>query len=113
MNEPLVAAEEADKQNIATRVECVLVSHSIVVEAAVVAIQSPSKGSALSAFVRLKDGVSGSNELRMELAEYVRDLIGPSGVPEAIYFGSGLPRTRSGKIMRDLLTEMASTARGR
>jgi acetyl-CoA synthetase len=65
------------------------------------------KGQALYAFVTLKDGVPESDELKTELALHVRKEIGAIAVPDKIQFAPGLPKTRSGKIMRRILRKIA------
>jgi acetyl-CoA synthetase len=65
------------------------------------------KGQALYAFVTLKDGIPESEELKKELAQHVRKEIGAIAVPDKIQFAPGLPKTRSGKIMRRILRKIA------
>ena len=65
------------------------------------------KGQALYAFVTLKDGIAESEELKKELAAHVRKEIGAIAVPDKIQFAPGLPKTRSGKIMRRILRKIA------
>ncbi len=89
-------------------VESALVSHAKVAEAAVVAIPHDVKGQGLCAFVTLIDEQQGSEALRSELLLQVRKEIGPIAVPEKIVFAKGLPKTRSGKIMRRILRKIAS-----
>jgi acetyl-CoA synthetase len=88
-------------------VESALVSHEKVAEAAVAPMPHDIKGQALYAFVTLKDGVAESEELKKELAAHVRKEIGAIAVPEKIQFAPGLPKTRSGKIMRRILRKIA------
>jgi len=88
-------------------VESALVSHSKVAEAAVAPMPHEIKGQALYAFVTLKDGVVESEELKQELAAHVRKEIGAIAVPDKIQFAPGLPKTRSGKIMRRILRKIA------
>jgi acyl-coenzyme A synthetase/AMP-(fatty) acid ligase len=64
-------------------------------------------GQALSAFITLREGVAESEELKTALTHRVQEEIGPFGIPEKFYFGPSLPRTRSGRIMRDIIQEMA------
>ena len=90
--------------------ESAFVSHPAVAEAAVTSKPDPVKGEAIVAFVTLKSGVEASEELRKELREWIRKVIGPVATPEAIYFVSKLPKTRSGKIMRRLLKAVVSGA---
>jgi len=88
-------------------VESALVSHDKVAEAAVAPMPHEIKGQALYAFVTLKDGVAESEELKLELAAHVRVQIGAIAVPDKIQFAPGLPKTRSGKIMRRILRKIA------
>jgi acetyl-CoA synthetase len=88
-------------------VESALVSHGKVAEAAVVPIPHEIKGQALYAFVTVKGGVQESEELKGDLVKHVRKEIGAIAVPEAIQFAPGLPKTRSGKIMRRILRKIA------
>lgn len=88
-------------------VESALVSHPNVAEAAVAPMPHDIKGQSLYAFVTLKDGVPDSEELKKELALHVRKEIGPIAVPDKIQFAPGLPKTRSGKIMRRILRKIA------
>jgi len=88
-------------------VESALVSHGKVAEAAVVPIPHEIKGQALYAFVTVKGGVKESEELKGDLVKHVRKEIGAIAVPEAIQFAPGLPKTRSGKIMRRILRKIA------
>jgi acetyl-CoA synthetase len=88
-------------------VESALVSHPLVAEAAVVGRPDDLKGSAIVAFVSLEGGREGSDELRKELRDHVAKEIGPIAKPDDIRFTDVLPKTRSGKIMRRLLREIA------
>jgi acetyl-CoA synthetase len=88
-------------------VESALVSHEKVAEAAVTPIPHAIKGQGLYAFVTLKHGVPESEELKKELIAHVRKEIGAIAAPEAIQFAPGLPKTRSGKIMRRILRKIA------
>ena len=88
-------------------VESALVSHAKVAEAAVAPMPHDIKGQGLYAFITLKDGVAPSEELKEELALHVRKEIGPIAVPDKIQFAPGLPKTRSGKIMRRILRKIA------
>ncbi len=87
--------------------ESALVSHPKVAEAAVAPMPHDIKGQALYAFVTLKDGVAESDELKKELALHVRKEIGAIAVPDKLQFAPGLPKTRSGKIMRRILRKIA------
>jgi len=77
-----------------------LISHPAVAESAVIGKSDPVKMEVPVAFVVLRPGVEGTDQLRKELANHVRTTIGPIAVPEAIYFVNKLPKTRSAKIMR-------------
>ncbi len=90
-------------------VESALVSYNTVAEAAVVGRPDEIKGSALVAFVTLKTGSTGSEEVKAALKEHVAKEIGSFAKPDDIHFTDALPKTRSGKIMRRLLRELAST----
>ena len=89
-------------------VESALVSHPKVAEAAVVGMPHNIKGQAIYAYVTLKVGAAKSDELKKELVAHVRKEIGPIATPDKIQFADGLPKTRSGKIMRRILTKIAS-----
>ena len=89
-------------------VESALVSNLKVAEAAVVGRPDELKGQALVAFVTLKSGVKATPEIRKELREHVGKEIGPVAKPDDIRFAEALPKTRSGKIMRRLLKQVAS-----
>jgi acetyl-CoA synthetase len=93
-------------------VESALVSHPKVAEAAVAPMPHEIKGQALYAFVTLKDGIFESEELKAELAAHVRKEIGAIAVPDKIQFAPGLPKTRSGKIMRRILRKIAENQTG-
>jgi acetyl-CoA synthetase len=88
-------------------VESALVSHAKVAEAAVAPMPHEIKGQGLYAFITLKDGVAPSEELKKELVTHVRKEIGPIAAPDKIQFAPGLPKTRSGKIMRRILRKIA------
>jgi acetyl-CoA synthetase len=89
-------------------VESALVSHEAVAEAAVVGKPDEIKGQAISAFVTLEGGRQGSDELKTELRAHVAKEIGALARPDDIRFTDTLPKTRSGKIMRRLLRELAA-----
>jgi acetyl-CoA synthetase len=89
-------------------IESALVSHEKVAEAAVVGMPHPVKGQAIYAYVTLKTGIEESDDLKKELRTHVRKEIGPIASPEVIQFASGLPKTRSGKIMRRILRKIAA-----
>ena len=88
-------------------VESALVSHHSVAEAAVVGVSHPIKGQALVAFVTLKEGVVVQGDLLEELREHVVTKIGAIARPETVILSGELPKTRSGKIMRRLLRDIA------
>jgi acetyl-CoA synthetase len=88
-------------------VESALVAHQKVAEAAVCPMPHDIKGQALYAFVTLKEGIPESEELKKELVAHVRKEIGPIATPDIIQFAEGLPKTRSGKIMRRILRKIA------
>lgn len=89
-------------------VESALVSHEAVAEAAVVGRPDDLKGQAIAAFVTLEGGRSGSDELKEALRAHVAKEIGSLAKPDDLRFTDALPKTRSGKIMRRLLREIAS-----
>lgn len=88
-------------------VESALVLHHAVAEAAVVGFPHDIKGQGIYAYVTLNAGEAPSEELRKELVAWVRKEIGPIAAPDAIQFAPGLPKTRSGKIMRRILRKIA------
>ncbi len=90
-------------------IESALVSHESVAEAAVVGRPDDLKGQAISAFVTLEGTHKGSDELKQELRNHVAKEIGSLAKPDDIRFTDTLPKTRSGKIMRRLLRELASS----
>jgi acetyl-CoA synthetase len=94
-----------------SEIESALVSHARVAEAAVVGRPDELKGQGVVAFVTLKSGVEASNELKSELREHVGVHIGAIAKPDEVRFAEALPKTRSGKIMRRLLKEIASGAK--
>jgi acetyl-CoA synthetase len=89
-------------------VESALVDHPSVAEAAVVGKPHEIKGQAIAAFVTVKDGVNATAELASELKRHVVTVIGPIARPDEILFAPDLPKTRSGKIMRRLLRDIAA-----
>jgi acetyl-CoA synthetase len=89
-------------------IESALVSHPGVAEAAVVPVPHEIKGEGIYAFVTLKAGVARRPELEKELKDHVRKTIGPIATPDKIQFADGLPKTRSGKIMRRILVKIAA-----
>ena len=88
-------------------VESALVSHHSVAEAAVVGYPHDIKGQGIYVYVTLKTGIVASDELREELKKHVRKEIGPIATPDLIQWAPGLPKTRSGKIMRRILRKIA------
>ena len=88
-------------------VESALVSHKAVAEAAVVPIADDIKGQGLYAYIVLIDGILHSKELEADLAFHIRVEIGAIAIPEKFHFAKGLPKTRSGKIMRRILRKIA------
>ena len=88
-------------------VESALVSHSKVAEAAVVGYPHDIKGQGIYCYVTLNAGEKGDDALRKELVGHVRKEIGPIASPDLIQFAPGLPKTRSGKIMRRILRKIA------
>jgi len=89
-------------------VESALVAHKSVAEAAVVGFPHDLKGQGIYAYVTLKAGIEPSEALRKELVTWVRHEIGPIATPDAIQWAPGLPKTRSGKIMRRILRKIAA-----
>ena len=89
-------------------VESALVAHPKVAEAAVVGYPHDIKGQSIYAYVTLKSGIEKSEALKKELIAHVRTLIGPIATPEKIQWADGLPKTRSGKIMRRILKKVAA-----
>ena len=89
-------------------VESALVAHQHVAEAAVVGYPHDIKGQGIYAYVTLMEGVEPTDELRAELQQWVRKEIGPIAKPDLIQWAPGLPKTRSGKIMRRILRKVAA-----
>ncbi|NCF15223.1 MAG: acetate--CoA ligase [Gammaproteobacteria bacterium] len=89
-------------------VESALVAHDDVAEAAVVGYPHEIKGQGIYAYVTLMEGVETSDELRAELRKWVRKEIGPIATPDLLQWAPGLPKTRSGKIMRRILRKVAA-----
>jgi acetyl-CoA synthetase len=87
--------------------ESVFVEHEAVAESAVIGVKHEIKGQALAAFVSLRVGYEGSEDLQKELTGMVIEKIGKFAIPERIIFSADLPKTRSGKIMRRLLRDVA------
>lgn len=88
--------------------ESAFVAHSAVAEAAVVGMPHEIKGEAIYAYIVLKEGFEPSEELKKKLVQHIRKEIGPVATPDVIQFVSGLPKTRSGKIMRRILRKVAA-----
>ncbi|MBT8095276.1 MAG: acetate--CoA ligase [Gammaproteobacteria bacterium] len=93
-------------------VESALVAHENVAEAAVVGYPHDIKGQGIYAYVTLMEGIEASDELRAELQKWVRKEIGPIAKPDLIQWAPGLPKTRSGKIMRRILRKVAANDYG-
>jgi acetyl-CoA synthetase len=88
-------------------IESALVAHSKVSEAAVVGYPHDIKGQGIYCYVTLMNGEPASDTLKTELRNWVRQEIGPIAAPDLIQFAPGLPKTRSGKIMRRILRKIA------
>ncbi len=88
-------------------IESALVGHHTVAEAAVVGFPHDIKGQGIYAYVTLKADTQPSDALRAELIKWVRTEIGPFAAPDVIQWAPGLPKTRSGKIMRRILRKVA------
>ncbi|RNF33157.1 acetate--CoA ligase [Paracoccus methylarcula] len=93
-------------------VESALVAHEKVAEAAVVGYPHAVKGQGIYAYVTLMNGVEPTEELRAELEKWVRNEIGPIAKPDLIQWAPGMPKTRSGKIMRRILRKIAENDYG-
>ena len=93
-------------------VESALVSHHAVAEAAVVGAPHDIKGQGIYAYVTLKSGVEPNDGLRRQLVAHVRQEIGPIATPDWLQWAPGLPKTRSGKIMRRILRKIAENKPG-
>ncbi len=93
-------------------VESALVAHEAVAEAAVVGYPHDIKGQGIYAYVTLMNGIEPTDELRKELVKWVRQEIGPIASPDLIQWAPGLPKTRSGKIMRRILRKIAENDYG-
>lgn len=89
-------------------VESALVAHHAVAEAAVVGMPHEIKGQGICSFVTLQAGTEESEELRKELIDWVRKILGPIATPDALHWAPALPKTRSGKIMRRILRKIAA-----
>ncbi len=95
-----------------SEVESALVAHKAVAEAAVVGYPHAIKGQGIYAYVTLMNGVEPTDELRKELEAWVRKEIGPIAKPDLLQWAPGLPKTRSGKIMRRILRKIAENDYG-
>ena len=93
-------------------VESALVAHPKVSEAAVVGFPHNIKGQGIYCYVTLMSGEKPTEELRLELRNWVRSEIGPIASPDLIQWAPGLPKTRSGKIMRRILRKIAENDYG-
>jgi acetyl-CoA synthetase len=93
-------------------VESALVAHPKVAEAAVVGAPHDLKGQGIYCYVTLNAGEKGTDEIKKELVATVRTIIGPTATPDWIQFSPGLPKTRSGKIMRRILRKIAEDESG-
>jgi len=93
-------------------VESALVLHDKVAEAAVVGFPHDVKGQGIYAYVTLNVGVEYTEELKAELKKQVRTVIGPIAAPDVVHWAPGLPKTRSGKIMRRILRKIAADEMG-
>jgi acetyl-CoA synthetase len=90
-----------------TEVESALVDHAAVAEAAVVGANDPTTGQAIVGYVILRGSVEASDALVEEIRQHVATKIGPTARPKAVFVTPDLPKTRSGKIMRRLLRDVA------
>jgi acetyl-CoA synthetase len=88
-------------------VESALAGHEACAEAAVVDVPDPVRGAALFAFVRLAPGFDAGAEMAEAVRQQARDAIGPIAIPRNVQFVAGLPKTRSGKVMRRILRQVA------
>ncbi|MEO1320682.1 MAG: acetyl-coenzyme A synthetase, partial [Pseudomonadota bacterium] len=93
-------------------VESALVAHDSVAEAAVVGYPHDIKGQGIYVYVTLMEGIEPSDDLRAELRQWVRKEIGPIATPDLLQWAPGLPKTRSGKIMRRILRKIAENDYG-
>lgn len=89
-------------------IESALVSHPAVAEAAVVGVPHDIKGTGIAAFVTLRGGAEPDDELKKQIVDHVAKELGPISKPDQLRFADALPKTRSGKIMRRLLRELAA-----
>lgn len=91
-------------------IESAFVEHHSVSEAAVVGYPHDIKGQGIYAYITLKTGITATEELKNELKQHVRRIIGPIATPDVIQWAPALPKTRSGKIMRRILRKIAENA---
>ena len=89
-------------------IESAFVEHALVSEAAVVGYPHDIKGQGIYAYVTTNTGVEVNDDLKKELVLWIRQKIGPIATPDKLQFSPGLPKTRSGKIMRRILRKIAS-----
>ena len=89
-------------------IESALVAHEKVAESAVVGMPHDIKGQGVAAYVTLQAGEPETEELRKELVDWVRKVLGPVATPDAIFWAPALPKTRSGKIMRRILRKIVA-----
>lgn len=89
-------------------IESALVSHPHVAEVAAVSFPHPIKGDGIYAFVAVQEGIDKSDSLKAELLDLVRRRISPIAIPDAVQWVDGLPKTRSGKVLRQLLQKIAA-----
>lgn len=94
------------------RIESAIISHPKVAEAAAVGYPHEIKGNGIYLFVNLTKGGKPSEELRQELIQWIREKIGPIATPDFLQWVTGLPKTRSGKIMRRILRKIAANDYG-
>ena len=88
-------------------IEDAINEHALVAESAIVGFPHDIKGNGIYCYVTLNAGLEGSDDLKKELVQWVRKQIGPLATPDLIHFTPGLPKTRSGKIMRRILRKIA------
>jgi acetyl-CoA synthetase len=89
-------------------IESAIDEHEAVAEAAVVGFPHEMKGQGIYAYVTLCEGRQPTDEIKQEIIQLVRKIIGPIATPDIILWASGLPKTRSGKIMRRILRKIAA-----
>ena len=89
-------------------IESAINEHGSVAESAVVGYPHDIKGQGIYAYVTLREGITPSDALKAEIVQLVRKIIGPIATPDVIQWAPGLPKTRSGKIMRRILRKIAA-----